>query len=117
MLNSCTTSDSLSVKNRIARKLHPYRHPKMPGVLAAIVGFVIDAPFGNPRIVELSVTPDRVLLVRPEGEVSSVPVGRYEDLLPAWSALLDAARLKRSERMEAEAMFAAKIGYFGRAVA
>ena len=109
-----TTSDSLPVKSRLEEKLHPNRYPRMPAVLAAILGFVIDAPFGNPRIVEMSVTPERVLLARPEGADSFVPVARYDDLLPTWLALLDAARLKTVERMEAESLFAAKIGYFGR---
>src|SRR5450432_3429385 len=93
-------SNPLPVKNRLARKLHPYRHPKMSVLLSAIVGFIVDAPFGDPRIVEMAVTPARFILARPEGEVSPIPVGRYDDLLPAWSALLDAARLTRTERME-----------------
>jgi hypothetical protein len=108
-----TQSDSISVKNRLARKLHPYRHPEMSGLMSAIVGFAIDAPFGDPRIVEIAVTPDHFILARPEGEVSSVPVGRYEDLLLAWSALLSAARLTNIERIEAQSLFARRIGFLG----
>ena len=108
-----TQSDSLSVKDRLARKLHPYRHPQMSGLMSAIVGFVIEAPFGVPRIVEITVTPDRFILARPEGEVSLVPVGRYEDLLFAWSALLSAARLTNIERIEAQSLFAHRIGFLG----
>jgi hypothetical protein len=87
----------------------------MSPLLAAIVGYVIDACLVDPRIVEITVTPDRFLIVRTEGEVSPVPVGRYEDLLPAWSALLSAARLKNIERVEALALFAEKIGFLGSA--
>lgn len=106
-----TQSDSLPVKTRLARKLHPSRPPKMSPLLAAIVGHVIGAPFGDPRIVEIMVTPDHFVLARPEGKVSPVPVGRYEDLLLAWSTLLSAARLKHIERIEALALFAEKIGF------
>lgn len=110
-------SNTLPVKSRLAHKLHPYRHPGMSGLLVAIVGFVVGVPFGNPRIVEMAVTPDRFILARPEGEVSAIPVGHYNDLLPAWYALLASARLTPTERQEAEALFAAKIGYLGRATA
>jgi hypothetical protein len=48
-----TQSDSLSITNRLAHKLHPYRHPEVSGLMSAIVGFVIEAPFGAPRIVEI----------------------------------------------------------------
>lgn len=40
-------------------------------------------------------------------------MGRYPDLLVSWLALLNAARLTSKERMEAELLFAAKIGYLG----
>src|ERR1700738_97947 len=97
-------SNSLPIKSRLAHKLHPYRYPDMSGVMTAIVGFIVEAPFGAPRIVAVAVTSDLFILARPEGEVSSIPVGRYDDLLPAWSALLDSARLTTFERMEAEAL-------------
>jgi hypothetical protein len=108
-------SDSELVRDCLATKLHPSRHPKMPAVLAAIVGFVIGAPFGNPRIVEMTVTPDRLVIARPEGAVSPVVIAPYEQLLFAWLLLLDAARLTKAERMAAECSFAEKIGYLGRA--
>jgi hypothetical protein len=108
-----TQSDSLSLRNQLARKLHPYRHPNMSPLLSAIVGFVIGAPFGDPRIVEIAVTPDHFILARPEGEVSSVPVGRYEDFLLAWLALLSAAQLTNDERIEAQSLFAHKVGFWG----
>jgi hypothetical protein len=108
-----TQSDSLPLRNQLAQKLHPYRHPQMSGLMSAIVGFVIEAPFGAPRIVEITVTPDHFILARPEGEVSLVSVGRYDDLLFAWSALLSAARLTNIERIEAQSLFAHRIGFLG----
>jgi hypothetical protein len=65
-----TQSDSLSVKNQLARTLHRYRHPLMSGLMTAIVGFVIDAEFGDPRIVEIATTPDGFVLARSEGATS-----------------------------------------------
>lgn len=115
--SSKRSPNSLSVPVRLRRKLHPYRHPEMSGVMRAIVGFVIDAPFGNPRIADMTITPDGLILARAEGEVSPVAVGRYPDLLRSWFALLNAARLTANERIEAELLFAAKIGYHGRAIA
>jgi hypothetical protein len=115
--SSKQSPNSLSVPVRLRRKLHPYRHPEMSGLMRAIVGFVIDAPFGNPRIADMTITPDGLILARAEGEVSPLAVGRYPDLLRSWFALLNAARLTANERMEAELLFAAKIGYYGRAIA
>ena len=84
----------------------------MTGQMAAVVGFVIDAPFGNPPIAQMTVAPDGLVLARPAGEVSQLAIGRYSDLLVAWLGLLNAARLTAKERMEAETLFAAKVGYF-----
>jgi hypothetical protein len=85
----------------------------MSGLMTAIVGFVIDATFGDPRIVEIAITPDGFVLAHSEGAASLVPVGRYEDLLFAWSALLNAARLTTAERIEAQSLFAYKVGFWG----
>jgi hypothetical protein len=106
-----------SARLLLRRKLHPHRHPNMSGLMAAIVGFVIDAPFGNPPISEMTVSDEGMILARPKGEVSVLPVGRYLDLLPSWFALLNAASLTPRERIEAELLFAAKIGYYGRPTA
>jgi hypothetical protein len=61
--------------------------------------------------------PRPFIFARAQGEVSSIAVGHYDDLIRGWFALLDAARLTNAERMEAEVLFAAKIGYFSRDVA
>jgi hypothetical protein len=106
-----------SVQILLRRKLHPHRHPNMSGLMAAIVGFVIDAPFGSPPISKMSVSDEGVILARPKGEVSALPVGRYLDLLRSWFSLLNAATLTPRERIEAELLFAAKVGYYGRPTA
>ena len=111
------STDALPVQTLLRQKFHPFRHPHMSHLMAAVVGFVIDAPFGDPRIADMIVTPDGFILARAQGEVSSIAVGRYEDLICGWFALLDASRLTNTERMEAEVLLAAKIGYFGRATA
>jgi len=111
------STDALPVHTLLRQKFHPFRHPQMSRLMAAIVGFVIDAPFGDQRIADMIVTPDGFILARAQGEVSSVAVTRYDELICGWFALLDAAKLTNRERMEAEVLFAAKIGYFGRATA
>ena len=63
------------------------------------------------------VTPDDFVLARAQGKTSSIPVGHYDDLIRGWFALLEEARLTRAERMEAELLFAAKIGYLGQSIA
>lgn len=110
------STNSIPTHVLLRRKLHPYRHPEMSDLMTAIIAFVIDAPFGNPRIADMTITPDGLILARAEGEVSSLAVGRYSDLLRSWFALLNAATLTASERMEAELLFAAKIGYYGKAM-
>ena len=112
------STDAHPVQTTLLReKFHPFRHPQMSNLMAAIVGFVIDAPFGEPRIADMIVTPEGFIMARAQGEVSLIAVARYDDLICCWFALLDAARLTHRERMEAEVPFAAKIGYFGRATA
>ena len=108
------STDALPVQTLLWQKFHPFRHPQMSSLMAAIVGFVIDAPFGDPRIADMIVTPDGFILARAQGEVSAIAVAR---LICGWFSLLDAAKLTNTERMEAEVLFAAKIGYFGRASA
>jgi hypothetical protein len=108
-----TTSDSQPVKDRLTKKLHPSRHPTMSSRLAAVVGFIVGSSFGSPPLVEMAVTSDRIVLVRPEGSASLVAIGRYDQILFAWLLLLDAAGLTKTERMEAACLFAKQVGYFG----
>lgn len=47
---------------------HPHRHPNMSGLMAAIVGFVVGAPFGNPPIADMTITADGLVLARPKAK-------------------------------------------------
>src|SRR6266851_8300892 len=96
-----SSTDSLAARTLLRQKFHPSRYPQMSGLMAAIIGFVVDAPFGNPRISDIIVTPDGFVFARVQGKTSSVPVGHYDDLIRGCS-LLEGARLTRAERMEAE---------------
>ena len=106
-----------SLKAKLFQKFHPYQHPQMSQVFAAIVGFVLDEYIVSPRMADLTVTPDGFLLARAEGEVSPVSVGRHEELVQSWSALLRATKLTNIERIEADSLFAGRVGYFGRTTA
>ena len=84
------STNSIPTHVLLRRKLHPYRHPEMSDLMTAI-------PFGNPRIADMTITPDGMILARAEGEVSPLAVGRYPDLLRSWFALLNAATLVLSQ--------------------
>jgi hypothetical protein len=43
----------------------------MSGKMAAVVGYILDEPFTNPRISELVVTSDGFVLAQSEGEVGA----------------------------------------------
>jgi hypothetical protein len=92
-------------------KLNPNRFPRMSPVMGAIVGFVVGAPFGNPAIAEIMVLHDGAVLARPEGTVKTQIIGCYDDLIRNWQALLCCAGLTKVERIEADCLFASKIGY------
>src|SRR5205807_1315951 len=46
------------LKNHLFCNLNPSRFPRMTSVMGAIVGHLLDAPLGDPRIVEITVTSD-----------------------------------------------------------
>ena len=86
--------------------------------MAGIVGFIVQAQFTDPEIAEIAVTSDGFVLVRADGEVSANHfIGSYPDLLRNWLRLITAAELSTRELIEAQAAFAAKIGFFGREIA
>jgi hypothetical protein len=89
------STNSIPTHILLRRKLHPYRHPEMSDLMTAIIGFVIDAPFGNPRIADMTITPDGLILARAEGEVSSLAMGRCPELLRSWFALLKRGKAHR----------------------
>jgi hypothetical protein len=99
----------------LVQKLDPANFPKMSCVMAAVLGFLLDVKFIEPRIAEIAVTTDGLVLARPEGDLGSPHyLGRYADLLRGWSRLVGGSGLTLAERIEAECLFASKIGYFGK---
>ena len=111
-------SHSPQVHSALTQKLDPTRFPHMSSVMAAIVGFVLDARFSSPPIAEIVVTSDGFVLARVCGEISAYHlIGRHADLARNWFGLMTAAGLTTHEWIEAAALFAAKIGYFGRTIA
>ena len=109
---------SVRLKERLTQKLHPVRFPRMSGTMAAILGFLLDNQFTDPSIAEIVVTFDGFLLARAPGEVGANRfLGTYADLIRNWQALLACAGLSNTEAVEAESLFAERIGYFGRTTA
>src|ERR1700746_823958 len=78
------TSQKVHPKNlhlALVRKLDPINHPKMPGVMAAILGFILDVTFIKPRIAEIAVSSDGFVLAQPEGHVGAPTyLGRRIDI-------------------------------------
>jgi hypothetical protein len=100
-----------TVLRSLHAKLSPTRFPRMSPVMGAIVGFVVGAPFGDPPIAEIVIVHDGAVLARPEGAAKIQIIGCYDDLIRNWQALLACAGLTKTERIEAECLFASKIGY------
>lgn len=103
----------ISIKENLQRKLHPSRFPRLSDTMAAIIGFLVDAPYVDPQIEEIAVTSDGFLLARAQGEVASRFIGAYADLLRNYFDLQDAARLTSNERIAMDEAFALKIGFHG----
>jgi hypothetical protein len=81
--------------------------------MSAMVGYVLGARFVEPSIAEIAVTSDGVVLARAEGEASAKRfIGNYNDLLRNWLALVAIAGLSQREFMEAQCLFASKVGFF-----
>ena len=111
-------SHSPQLHSALAQKLDPNRFPHMSGLMAAIVGFVFDTRFSNPSIADIIVTSDGFALARVHGEIGANHlIGRHTDLARNWFGLMTAAGLTTQEWIEAAALFASKIGYFGRTIA
>ena len=108
----------IPVRIRLRHKLNPNRFPRMTPVMAAIVGHLLDLRLGTLPILEMVVTSDGFVLARAEGEVGANHfLCDYGDLMRNWFGLLNAAGLTTIERMEAEMLFAVKVGYFGQTTA
>ena len=108
-----TPLNGAPVSNRLFHKLNPSRFPRMTSFMAAMVGYLLDIRFVNPAIEEVAITSDGFVLVRAEGETRTIFAGEFSDFVRNWDSLLTAAGLNTAERIEAESLFAAKIGYYG----
>jgi hypothetical protein len=110
-----TIQREVPVRTSLTSKLNPLRFPRITPLMAAIVGHLLDIFVVNPPIAEIVVTSDGFVLARAYGETGANHfIGNYDDLIRNWYGLLDAAGLTMFERGEADLLFAAKIGYFGR---
>ncbi len=99
------------VAGLLAAKLDPRRFTAMSPKMAAIVGFILDEEFTSPRIAEIIITSDGVVLARDENDCGYNNVlGAIDQLRDNWSRLLDAADLDTTERMLADRLFTAKAG-------
>jgi hypothetical protein len=104
--------ESVAARISLQQKLHPQRCPGMSPLMAALVGFIIGASFVTPSISEIAITSDGSVFAATD-DGANLLIGTYEDLFRNWLALLTDAGLTTGERNEADALFAAKIGYFG----
>ena len=100
-----------TVLGSLHAKLHPNRFPRMSPVMGAIVGFLLGLAVGDPPIAEIIIVHDGAVLARPEGVIKTQIIGCYSDLIRNWQALLACAGLTKFERIEADCLFATKIGY------
>ena len=98
----------------LIQKLDPSHFPRMSGVMAALVGFVVDTAFVEPRIAEIFISQDGIVLARPEGDPGLTHfLGSYSDVLRNWLRLIAAAGLSQREFIEAQCLFASKVGFLG----
>ncbi len=105
------------LKTRLLNKLHPENFTHMTGKMAAVLGYLLDVSFVQPRITDITVTADGCILADTDEPRFGGFLGNYHDLLRNWRSLLRVANLKADEQMLAETLFAAKIGYFDGTVA
>lgn len=104
-------SNRVHPKVRLQQKL---QRVQMPQPLAAVVAYVLDTEYVQPKISEVAVSADGAVLARVDHEPTFGHfIADYDDLLRGWFALLSSARLTDYERMFADAMFAERIGFYG----
>ncbi len=105
---------SAYVLKDLVRKLSPARFPGMPTALVALTGFVLGARFGRPHITGIVVTKTGTVLARANAERDPRRVlGDYSVVLRSWTRLISSADLSPRELMEAQSLFAQKVGFFG----
>lgn len=91
-------------------KLNPSRFPGMSPLMAAVVGFVLDEQFTNPRIAEIAVSEnENIAYMRKAGAVGFDGLQSLEDLRSNWNRLIDVAGLTPEERREAVRLFTSKV--------
>ncbi len=110
------SSAERNLKTRLFHKLDPSNFQTVTGTMRAIIGYLLGAPLSDPIITAIAVSPAGYLFADTDEEVGRV-IGHYDDLIVAWRGLLRIARLATDERILAESLFAAKIGYFGQTTA
>ena len=92
----------------LVSKLDPMFFPGITPELAALVGFVVDADYTRPTVCDVFLDAGFVLVALSGSDPS--PLCTYEFLRGNWERLLDAAPLTPEERVEAECVFANRIG-------
>ena len=92
----------------LVSKLDPMFFPGITPELAALVGFVVDADFTRPTVLDVFLDAGFVLVALGDSDPS--PLCTYKFLRGNWERLLDAAPLTPAERVEAECVFANRIG-------
>lgn len=101
MTLNLTSTESTALRKQLAEKFHPRRHPKMPQVLGAILGYVIDARLITPSIGQIEVQKDGSVIATIYGQ-PPVALCDYRNLVIAWLRLIAASPLTLQERVEAE---------------
>ena len=112
-----TPLKEIAANKSLFHKLHPSRFPRMSGFMVAVVGYVLDIRFVGPAIAEIAITSDGFVLARAEGDTRTNFVGEYSDLIRNWNGLLVPEGLTQIERLEAQSLFACKVGYYGETTA
>ncbi|HYT20174.1 MAG TPA: hypothetical protein VEW05_08075 [Candidatus Polarisedimenticolia bacterium] len=69
------------IKTRLSNKLHPDNFSQMSGKMAAVLGYLLDVPFMQPRITAITVTADGCLLVDTDEPRFGRFLGHYRDLI------------------------------------
>lgn len=99
-------------------KLHPCNFRIISGKMVAIVAYILGAEFADPPIVGVTIDENGLVLARTARHRDHTDmIGSHADLERSWHSLLDAARLTSQERMDAEVLYATRIGFCGTAMA
>jgi hypothetical protein len=89
-----------TMHKRLVAKLQPDRFNEMSGKMAAVVGYILNEPFSEPRIASLAVTAEGIVVAQPAGEGHSEFLGTEADLNRNLVSLVEAAGLDPDEAAE-----------------